>query len=328
MEKQRLLFIDIAKGIGIVLVVCSHTEANLLMTWALGFFVPIFYFCSGYTTSTRSLSQPITLFMKKRARKLLCSYIFFNLLLFLYFRRWSINGLYGVIYSRYCLFPIESDNNYLFFIWGNYPMWFITSLIVSYFLYYYILYKNNIYYKISIILFYLCLTFILSKTPFLLPWSIDTAFLSALIMYAGYQANKFEVLSWKNYNILLCILGYSILLYIAGDINFSIRQYGISFVNYFILAILGCIIVLWCSKRIETTFFGKIFALFGKHSLSIFCMEIMFIREISIIYSKLIGTNEIGIFGGIIGTLFSLFGGVVLSIILHKSTFLKRLMFD
>lgn len=266
--------------------------------------------------------------MKKRARKLLCSYIFFNLLLFLYFRRWSINGLYGVIYSRYCLFPIESDNNYLFFIWGNYPMWFITSLIVSYFLYYYILYKNNIYYKISIILFYLCLTFILSKTPFLLPWSIDTAFLSALIMYAGYQANKFEVLSWKNYNILLCILGYSILLYIAGDINFSIRQYGISFVNYFILAILGCIIVLWCSKRIETTFFGKIFALFGKHSLSIFCMEIMFIREISIIYSKLIGTNEIGIFGGIIGTLFSLFGGVVLSIILHKSTFLKRLMFD
>lgn len=328
MANTRLSYIDIAKGIGIVLVVCSHTEANLLMTWSLGLFVPIFYFCSGYTTSTRSLNQPITQYMKKRARKLLCPYIFFNILLFLYFRRWSINGLYGVLYSRYCLFPIESDNNYQFLIWGNYPMWFITSLLVSYFLYYFILYKNNKYYKVSIILLYFCLTYILSYLPILLPWSIDTAFLSALIMYAGFNANKYDVISWQKYKIIVCVLGYSLLLYIAGDINFSIRQYGISFINYFLLAILGCISVLWCSKRMEATYIGKTFALFGKHSLTIFCMEIMFIREISIVYCKIIGTDNIGIIGGIIGTLFSLIGGTILSIILHKSTVLKRIMFE
>ena len=324
MGQNRLLFIDIAKGIGIILVVCSHTEANILMLWSLGFFVPIFYFCSGYTTSTRSLSQPITQYMKKRTRKLLCPYIFFNILLFLYFRRWSINGLYGVLYSRYCLFPIESDSNYQFLIWGNYPMWFITSLLVSYFIQYY----NNNYYKVSIILIYFCLTYILSYVPILLPWSIDTAFLSAVIMYAGFNANKYNIISWPTHIILICIMLYALLLCIAGDINFSIRQYGESIIIYYVFATLGCIVVLWCSKRIEATYLGKGIAFLGKHSLTIFCMEILFIREASIIYCKMIGSEDIGIIGGIIGTLFSLIGGTLLSIILHKSTILNRVLFD
>lgn len=329
MEQQhRLLFIDIAKGIGILLVVCSHTEASSLMMWSIGFFVPIFYFCSGYTTSTHSFNLPITQYMKKKAKRLLLPYIFFNLLLFLYFRRWSIYGLYGVFYSRYCLFPIESENNYNFFIWGNYTMWFITSLFVSYFLYYFIQNKNQNYYKVSIIFIYIVITHILSKSPILLPWSIDTAFLSSLIMYAGFNAKIYNILQWQKYKIIICILIYALLLSIAGNINFSIREYGISFINYYILAVVGCIIVLWCSKRIETTYLGKLFALLGRHSLTIFCMEIIFIRETSILYCKILGSDNIGIIGGIIGAISSLLGGIILSILLHKSTLFNSFLFD
>ncbi len=325
MEKQRLLFIDIAKGIGITLVVCSHTEAHDLMLWSAFFFVPIFYFCSGYMTTSASTNSSIAHYMKKRARKLLIPYFFFNLLLLLYFRRWSITGLYGILYSRYSFFPLGSDNNYDLFIWGNYPMWFITSLLVSYLFYHILLSSKN---KSLTILIYLCLTFILSQIPILLPWSIDTAFLSSLIMYAGFYAKNFNIVSLDKYVMLLCVLIYSILFCVAGDVNFSVRQYGTSFIIYYIMAILGCIVVLWSSKRMEQTWIGKLFALLGRHSLTIFCIEMLFIREASMAYSKLTNIDSIGVVGGICGVIITLLGGTVLSILLHKNNYIKKTLFN
>lgn len=325
MGKNRLEYIDIAKGIGIILVVCSHTEANILMLWSVGIFVPIFYFCSGYMTTTTSLNISMAQNMRKRARKLLIPYFFFNLLLLLYYRQYSIFGLYGILYSRYCIYPLGSDNNYFCFLWGNYPMWFITSLLVSYILFLILLsYKN----RCLTIIIYICLTYILSQIPILLPWSIDTAFLSSLIMYAGYHAKIKELLSLGLYEILLCVLVYSLLLCAAGDINFSVRQYGTSFIIYYIMAILGCIVAIWCSKKIERIWVGRLFALFGKHSLTIFCVEMLFIREASIAYCKLAGTNNIGIVGGICAIIMALFGGTLLSILLHKNNFLRKALFN
>lgn len=324
MEKQRLLYIDIAKGFGIVLVVCSHTQAHDLMIWSVGFFVPIFYFCSGYMTIYSSSKDSITQKMKKRAKKLLIPYIFFNILLIIYYRRWTITGLYGILYSRYSFFPFESNNHYDLFIWGNYPMWFITSLLVSYLLYYLLLYNKN---RSFIIFIYLCITYILSQLPILLPWSIDTAFLCSLIMYAGFYTHTHNLISWGKYEILICVLIYSLLLYVAGDINLSVRQYGTSFIIYYIIAILGCIVALWGSKRIERTLIGKLLAIFGKHSLTIFCIEILFIREASIAYCKLTNADEVGILGGLCGVVIALFGGTILSVLLHKNYFLRNWLF-
>ena len=324
MEQNRLLFIDIAKGIGITLVVCSHTEAHNLMMWSVGFFVPIFYFCSGYMATYSSANNSISQMMKKRARKLLMPYLLFNIILLLYFRRWSIIGLYGILYSRYCFFPLGSINNYDLFIWGNYPLWFITSLLVSYLLYHILLYNRH---RSLIIFIYLCITCILSQLPILLPWSVDTAFLSSLIMYAGFLAKTHNIASSGKYEILICGLIYSLLLYVAGDINFSVRQYGTSFIIYYILAISGCICVVWSAKRIERIWIGQLLAIIGKHSLTIFCIEILFIREASLAYCKLTNIDDVGILGGLCGVIIALLGGTFLSILLHKSQFLREVLF-
>lgn len=60
---KRLEFIDIAKGIGIILVVLSHTVRADLMYYTAAFFVPIFFFCSGYTSkpiADSPLSPPLS----------------------------------------------------------------------------------------------------------------------------------------------------------------------------------------------------------------------------------------------------------------------------
>ena len=326
MGNKRLTYIDIAKGIGITLVVCSHTAAYELMAWSVGFFVPIFYFCSGYTTSSHSIGHSIKYNMIMRAKKLLIPYLFFNLLLFLYFRRWSFNGLLGIIYSRYCIYPMGSTTNYDLFIWGNYPMWFITSLFISYFFYYFILYHYK--YRNIIIFMYLCLTLLLSKTPILLPWSIDTAFLTSLIMLTGLYAKRNNIIEMEKWEIVICVLAYILLLEVAGEINISVRQYGISFVLYYIIATLGCITLLWCSQKLETTIIGVFFAFLGRHSLTIFCMEILFIREVSIAYCAIMNTCELDTINGLLGTITALLGGSVMSILLHKVSFCKSFIFN
>ena len=93
---KRLEYVDIAKGIGIVLVVCSHSDALDLMWPMMGMFVPIFYFCSGYTYSMKGTLKEC---MKKRIRKLFVPYLFFNILLFCAFMHFSLREFVGMFYS-------------------------------------------------------------------------------------------------------------------------------------------------------------------------------------------------------------------------------------
>ena len=146
-------------------------------------------------------------------------------------------------------------------------------------------------------------------------------------MYAGFLAKTHNIASWGKYEILICGLIYSLLLYVAGDINFSIRQYGTSLIIYYILAISGCICVVWSAKRIERIWIGQLLAIIGKHSLTIFCIEILFIREASIAYCKLTNADEVGILGGLCGVVIALFGGTILSVLLHKNYFLRNWLF-
>ena len=137
---KRLDYVDIAKGIGIVLVVCSHSDALGLMWLMMGMFVPIFYFCSGYTFTMKGTLMEC---MKKRFRKLFIPYLFFNLLMFCAFMHFSLREIVGVFYSRYSLYPLDVTPNIKFLTSGNYPMWFLTSMIVSYLFFYLLVYYDR-----------------------------------------------------------------------------------------------------------------------------------------------------------------------------------------
>lgn len=48
-SNQRKPFIDMAKGIGIILVIFGHamTGENIIVSWQCTFFMPMFFICSG-----------------------------------------------------------------------------------------------------------------------------------------------------------------------------------------------------------------------------------------------------------------------------------------
>lgn len=319
---KRLDYVDIAKGIGLILVLCSHSDAFDLMWMMMDMCIPIFFFCSGYTFKMKGTFKES---MIKKLRKLLIPYLFFNFVMFCAFCHFSSREIVGVLYSRYSLYPLDVSPNVKFFTSGNYPMWYLTSMIVSYFLFYLIVYYEK--YKHAIILVYAILIVCFMKCPILLPWSIDTAPLTALLIYAGMKARKHDLISIDFYQILFLVLLYIGLRCVGGELNISVRVYGSSVAIYFLLAVIAPFVVLWGSRYLEGTFVGKCFLILGQHSLTIFCIEIAFIVLAKDIYMWMSPDAELGYLAGLFEIALALAGGLVVSILLHKNKFLRRVLF-
>lgn len=320
--ENRLEYVDIAKGIGLILVLCSHSDAFDLMWMMMDMCIPIFFFYSGYTFKMKG---PFKASMKKKARKLLVPYIFFNIVMFCVFCHFSLRELVGIIYSRYSLYPLDVTPNIKFFTSGNYPMWYLTSLVVSYFLFYLLVYYEK--FKHFLMLFYAIWVVAFIECPILLPWSLDTAPLTALVIYVGMKVRQHNLISMDIYQVLFLLLIYLGLRIVGGDLNISVREYGTSVAIYFLLAVIAPFVVLWGARYLEKTLVGNLLLVLGRHSLTIFCVQIAFIVLAKNIYNWLYPEMELGYVAGIFEILFALFGGWVMSILLHKIKFVSRLLF-
>lgn len=318
---KRLEYVDIAKGFGIVLVVCSHSDAFDLMWYMMDMCIPIFFFCSGYTFKMKGTFKDS---MSKKFRRLFVPYLFFNIVMFCLFCHFSLRELIGVLYSRYSLYPLDVVPNVKFFTSGNYPLWYLTSMIVSYFLFYLLIYHEK--YKHILMFLYALLILCFMESPVLLPWSIDTAPLTAMLIYVGMKARKYDLVSIDIFQILILVLIYIGLRCVGGDLNISVRIFGTSVAIYFILAIIAPIVVLWCSKLIEGTYAGNIFLVLGQHSLTIFCIQMAFIVCAKNIYQLILPNMPLGYLAGFFEICVALLGGWAVSVLIHHNRFLSRLL--
>lgn len=329
--KKHLDYIDIAKGLGIILVVLSHTEHWELMYYSLPFFVPIFFFCSGYTSSKKAIS--LNTCFRQQAVKLLKPYLFFSIFLLLYFHDFSLRAILGIFYSRYCLYPFGTASDIChFMIVGNYPMWFLTCMVIAYLLYDLLIYYPR--YQYWIIGTYLVVTVGATYLPILLPWSLDTAPLMAVIMYGGTLFRKYYLDIFNNrkpHTIIILSFGlYLLLLPFCHDINISVRMYGFNMMTYTLAAFTGCIILIWLSRLLQGTFVGKGLVQIGRHSLTIFCIEIPFIliaKHFSNLILPIMPSLLTVIITSFIQLIFALAGGYLLSILLHKNEPLRKIIY-
>lgn len=268
---KRLQFIDLAKTLGLVCVILSHTSSGYLMDWSNLFFIPIFFVCSGYTTKN-SIS------LKTKAKHLLIPYFSLNILLFLfcavYYRFINWKGLLKTLYSRYCLFPYGEEPNVLFFTLENYPMWFLTAMF-SAFLFYKLFEVTPKKYHIIPLILMLALSFAMQYLPILFPWSLDTAPLFAIYIWIGKQIKERRLLDNATL-FLLSIVLYFIIYSVSDGINLSVRIYGS---NYF-LSLLGGVTGSFCILYIFKNLKMKDVSLMAKintNSLVIFSLQIPFL---------------------------------------------------
>jgi polysaccharide biosynthesis protein PslL len=81
MKQKRELWIDIAKGLGIITVVMGHSGNELAHHYFFWFHMPLFFMLSGYTFKAHTNTNEFLLWFKKRAKQLLIPYISFAIII-------------------------------------------------------------------------------------------------------------------------------------------------------------------------------------------------------------------------------------------------------
>ena len=136
-SNARIKWIDIARGIGILAVMCSH--AGIGSRWIVPYYIPMFVLLSGMTFSMRDRIDRECL---DRAIKIAVQYFKYSFLVFLMYMPLlilddiEINevghfitiNIIGVFYARKSFYFPYDSGNIIFLQYGNGPMWFLPFL--------------------------------------------------------------------------------------------------------------------------------------------------------------------------------------------------------
>lgn len=83
--KEHIHWVDVAKGLGMFLVILGHTvKNNEILWWIYSFHMPLFFFLSGYLSEQNGRISNVKIFVIKKSKSLLLPFVFFRLLLVFY----------------------------------------------------------------------------------------------------------------------------------------------------------------------------------------------------------------------------------------------------
>lgn len=306
---QRDDSIDMMRGIAMLCVLFAHSESisYSIMQWLVPFYVPAFFFISGYLKKDMNYSIE---HIRSRLKKLTALYFIYNFLLVFSYAFINHKGLYdilysiiGVVYSRFCLFPqISAANNIYFFTSCNSPLWFLTALVVAEMIYTLVclgIKKGKQWYLIFTGL--IIIGYIATYIGILLPWSLDTAMIGTVFMMAGYYY-KIKEKTMKKW-IILSVIVYIIVVKFNPDANMSVRYYGpwnLSIILFVAGGISGSILVKAVCDICEEYFalgpIKNLLTIVGRNSLPIFAFHWFLFWILDVIVKKLdisIGLNYV-----------------------------------
>lgn len=312
----RLDYIDVYKGIGILLMVMGHIEfGDKFDYWIHGFHMPMFFFVTGYLYKE---SNNFLLFFIKKFKSLIMPYFFFSLIhLFLFF---LVTGVYLeqiiaiLLYSNTDNMPISG------------ALWFLQSLFFSNMIFYWIN-KYRSYNKLIIVLILIIFGLTINYN-FNLPFSLNSSLIGIGLMYAG---NSFKHLNLDKKgniksNIFLFIIG-SILIMLNGYVNMRSGEYSNPIIFYVASIIMSISILNTCINiKVNSLIFIKVLKVFGKESLIYLSLNQIVILALN----KILSLNVVSWLNNIVLIklfllVFTMFALFILSRIFNR-TALKKLI--
>ncbi len=263
---KRIEYLDIARGIGILLVVLGHNDFGAISTFfyqvIYSFHVPLFFFLSGYFIHT---SLSFWDYFKKRFHSVLLPYLFTIFLIYfasVSFEKMGFQTAIGRIVKA-----LYGSINYID--WGQ--LWFLPNLfVVSLYAFIFIRVTGKLQNRwvtwgillgtlaISALLLRLFYPFSISVFGkgyelFGLPFSLDVVFLSGFFFIMGNEVR--QVTSERTFDPVLLLIAAAIGLILLNyffpySVDIAKRVYESYFVNT-VEAVLGILLVLALSRQIE-----------------------------------------------------------------------------
>jgi fucose 4-O-acetylase-like acetyltransferase len=288
---KRIEYIDIARGIGILLVVLGHNDFGYLSLFGrkliYSFHMPLFFFLSGYFFNA---SIPFAAFLKKRFDTLLKPY-FFTIFL-IYFLSLSFDNIGFKTALQRVVKAMYASTIYIDWV----QLWFLPHLFVVSvyaFLFYAIVGRwNNRYARWIALTMTLGLSSLVlpvfypfslnvfgkSYELFGLPYNLDLVFLSGFFYVLGNEVRTALPERFFENPFLLIASSLSLMAmvyFFDSQSDFAIRIYESYTINT-IEAISGILFILALSRQIEvrTHRLASLFRYFGQASLFILLFHV------------------------------------------------------
>ena len=288
--EKRVEYVDIAKGIGITLVVMAHNDFALISPFAhkliYSFHMPMFFFMSGMFFKP---DIPFWTFVSQRFHRILRPFLF--MILFIFFMSISFSKVSILEASRRLVKAMYGSGQYLDWV----QLWFLPHLfVVSLFAYFFVrgirqrllfrlrwgilivLYVISVF---SIKLFYPFELNLLGKdfTLYGLPFSLDLVLISGFFFILAFELNQTRYASFLESPWTLLIAGLTLIFlvwYFPAKIDFNIRWFDSLPINT-IEALLGILFILALSRQMERIGgLSSIFKYIGQASLIILIFQV------------------------------------------------------
>lgn len=310
---KRIEWIDIAKGIGIILVVYGHIHyvPETMNAWLCSFHMPLFFFLSGINFNDNKYINDFSSFIKNKFCSLIVPYFMFSIVMYVYkIVRYMLESYSGSVdtlkqFAKWAMAIVIQIRTTDYGI----GIWFIPCMFISFVLFYVIIKvakgKKSVVLVLSTVLLlvgYLYCEYIDIK----LPWGIDAAFIAVFFVALGYlfkgKLNKEITISGQTIlmgaialiiNIVFAYLNNKVL---GRTVGMWSNNYG-NLLFFLIAAIMGIVFVVILSNIVRFKFVRKIgknsIYFYGLHVVLIELMDILvehFVKETGTIMNFLIST--------------------------------------
>ncbi len=301
--ENRIEWIDIAKGIGIILVIAGHCFYLGYSYPLYAFHMPLFFFLSGLLFKDKK--EEFGVFLKSKTKSLMRPWLiilFFSFFVCLFIPQWR-----NEITLKAVLSDLYTANTNVF---QNSSLWYLVCFYFLLLLFFFLnKIKRTILFAIVFIAFAVGLLWIkellnMTNLPFhRLPFKIDSALIALVFFYVAYLL-KDKVLSIMMgkasiFVIIPIVLISAVLCILNGWSNINSLDFGKIRFLYYPIALMGVVSVCLVSKFIITLKWNplKVFFIFyGKNSLLIFGFQSLFIRLYLLFFSSLEG-QELYLYG-------------------------------
>ena len=126
-QTKRLDYLDMVKGLAIILVVLGHIEfiSHPLRVWISSFHMPVFFIVSGILIRYKNeADQPLLPLIAKKARQILIPYFWFSLLYF-------VIDIFNVIFDKITPLTFVKDLIGSLTFYGVSVLWFLPALFIA-----------------------------------------------------------------------------------------------------------------------------------------------------------------------------------------------------
>lgn len=326
--KKRNEAIDIAKSIGIILVVLGHTDF-VGKSFIYQFHLPLFFFLSGYVFTLKSIENPKE-FLLKKIKALYVPFIIFEIIFLIFHNFFVMIGFYNKL-SNFTLIYSTKDffENLVKILTMGYgeqlagPLWFLISTLeinIVFGLLAYISDKKERKFPIILLISSTIIYFIGCYTN--LPRMMSQSCIGLFFYCCGYIYRKYE--DKVKYKIYYFLISVSILVICSFFNSVDISQLAIKFKTLLIISgLAGTYGIIFIAKKIR--FFKNKFLLYcGQNTIYILALHCLIFKFVMYVEIKLYNENIdfLGIFpvyqkNQLWSLIFTIFG-VIIPILLKK----------